>query len=122
MKNKIDWEEFSPNYWRPDKDVQYKVVLSNWRREYSDFGGKETNPKPVLVFDILKINNTEYVAPKNKMTFSTASYSFVKQVRPIIEEAEANKVEAISLLLRRNNDGSYSVFDGGALKITEVKL
>lgn len=108
-RSKIDWNLFKGKFWKPEKGSEHRVVLGNWGMQYSDFGGSEPEAKPVIVFDVLKIDGEEVVT--DPLTFSTASKEFAAKIQPIIKRAESAGRSAISVALRRTDKGNYEVFD-----------
>ena len=98
----IDWREFESPFWRPAEGVWTSVVFSNWRTEQHQF--KDNNaPKPLLVFDVLKIGEEEFTP--GQRTYSTGSPSVVAKLRPYVELAEKKGVKAFAVsLLRQGKD------------------
>lgn len=105
----IDWSfwESQSAYWKPKKGKQYRVVLSKWRQGVSDFGG-QSEPKPVVIFDVLKVDKEEYA--DKPLTWSTASRTLVLGLQEAIRKAEQAGKEAIEVLLRKEEDGRYTLF------------
>lgn len=106
--SKINWEDFESPYWSPEREKSYDVVLTNWRQEWKSFDEEKTK-KPVLSFDVLKIDNEEF--PIGKYVFSTGARSFANYAREIIEEAEKRNCKAINIYLEYGKDKKYRVVD-----------
>lgn len=104
----IDWKLFESRFWTPEKGVNYKVVLANWRMEMKSFDEDKTT-KPCLVFDVLKIDDEEY-APGTK-EFSTTAVSFADKIRPIIHDAETRGKKAVLVSMEYTRDKRYYVID-----------
>lgn len=105
----IDWNAFQSKYLKMENGRQYDLVLSNWRFERKTFGAQEQNPKPTLVFDVLKVNDIEYtIAP---LEWSTASPSLAWELKAIIERAENHGKIAISVRIKRTLEGKYFLID-----------
>lgn len=106
--NKIDWKLFESQYWSPEKGKPYEVVLANWRMERRSYDDEKTE-KPVLVFDVLKVDLTEYAL--GEKLFVTGALSFATPVKPIILAAEARGETAINLYVEFGKDKQYKVID-----------
>lgn len=105
---KIQWNLFESLYWSPEKGKSYDLVLSNWRQETRSYDDGKTE-KPVILFDVLKIDNEEY--PAGKKLFATSAASFAEYARPIIERAEAEGREQVAVILTYDREKKYHVLD-----------
>lgn len=100
----VDWEALEP-FWKPLEGIEYPIVVcNNWRSDTRTFNEK---PAKVLVLNVLQVGDKVFSAPKE---FSTKSYAFITQVRPIIERAESEGRKEIYVAVRREGK-KYSVFD-----------
>jgi len=108
MSNEIDWAAFASPYWRPTTDEQHKLVLYGWRQESKSYDDGKTQ-KPVLIFDVLKVDGEEFAIGKRR--FVTGASSFAEQVRPMIVQAIARNEQVIHILLRYDKDKHYSLMD-----------
>lgn len=104
----VDWSKFDGKYWKPEQGKTYLVVLSHWRSEQKLFGGQENNPKWSLVFDVERVDDTDF---KPFLEWTTTSISLIRELRPIIEKAESKRWEFIKIILKRDLENKYSVLE-----------
>lgn len=108
MTEQINWADFASPYWSPERGEQYRVVLAYWRQETRSYDDGKTE-KPVIVFDVLKVDGEEYAQGQRK--FVTGAASFADEVKPIITAAAREGKDAIHVLLKYSNDKRYTVVD-----------
>lgn len=106
--SKIHWPDFENKYFSPEKGQQYRLVLAYWRQESRSYDDGKTQ-KPVIVFDVLKIDGEEY--RQGQKQFATGAASFAEEAKSIIEKAERAGKDAINIVLKYSNEKRYSVVD-----------
>ena len=106
MENKVDWSVFESKYFKLQEGEKREIALTNWHIEYKEFTPNE--PKAVLTFDILSLGGSP---DKINKVFSTGNLSLIHSLKPIIERAEKENKEYISILLERKERNQYSVID-----------
>lgn len=102
----VDFSVFATNYWKPEDDKDYVVVLSNPRTEEREF--KDKGKKWQLIHDVLSVNGDPLPKPQE---FSTGSRSFIEGIKPIIEAAAREGREKYTVILRRKNGKEYTLAD-----------
>ena len=103
----INWRDFESKYWSPEKGKSHEVLLSNWRQETRSYDDGKTE-KPVIVFDVIRVDNESFVSPK---LFATGAVSFATAVKPIIETAEHDGKESILIMMDFSTDKKYRFVD-----------
>lgn len=95
-----DFDVFNVNgqFWKPEPDKWYSVVLSNWNIVKVKFAENEPE-KPRLSFDVLNIDGVEYTNPPKK--WGTGSRDFIQQIRPILLNAQDRGLQAVLVKLMR---------------------
>lgn len=104
----IDWSAFASPYWRPTTGEQHRLVLAYWRQETRSYDDDKTE-KPVLVFDVLKVDGEEFA--QGQRIFVTGASSFAEAIRPVITKAELRKEKAVNVIIRYDKDKKYTVID-----------
>ena len=110
---RIDWKLFESPYWSPERGVLYPVVLANWRMEFRSYDDEKTE-KPVIVFDVLRIDAEEY--PLGRKVFVTGASSFAEQMKPILFSAEEKGKNTVEVYLEYGKDKQYRVMDMNAAR------
>ena len=103
----IDFEKFKSKYWKPTQGCGHNVMLTNWHEETRAYEG-ETG-KPVMVFEVLKVDNVDY-DPGAKI-FVTSAASFAEGIQPIIERAEDSGKTGVEVYIEYGRDNQYLVAD-----------
>ena len=106
-RGSINWKEFESPYWSPERGKCYDVVLSKWRQDVTSWDDGKTS-KPVIVFDVLKVDEEEFNPPKQ---FSTGAVSFASQIRTVIERAEREGKLAVLVYLEYTDEKRYIIRD-----------
>lgn len=112
----INWDSFNIGLWSPEKEVEYEMILGFWKQETRSYDDNKTQ-KPVLVFDVLKVNGEEFA--QGKKQFVTGASSFTQAVKPMIIQAEATEKQAIAVNLKYSKDKRYTVTSLSPQKTTE---
>ena len=110
MLSEEDVEKLQGNYWKPEQGKMYRLKITNWRREETNYNEPSEPMKSVLVFDILEVDNMAFDKTTVK-TFSSGAMSFLKKVVPILVEAQKCDMGKTVILLEYGDDKRYHVKD-----------
>lgn len=103
----MDWEEFKSPFLKIEKGSQVDVVLSNPRKNMSDFGDKTKEQKVVADFDVTYLNGQ--VVQKGTMIFRTASKVLIyNELRPLFLKSNSG---LIHIVIKRDANGRYALFE-----------
>lgn len=108
----IEWSKLSGKYWTAQPDKEYIIEFGNWRIEETQFNNPELPPRNVLVMNVYTLQEgdnklEEFDPPKE---FSTMSYSFIENIRPIIDKAVREGKDRIYVQLKKTGKHQYSIF------------
>lgn len=103
----IDWALFESKYWRPEEGQTHYVTVAGWRMSHQTFDDSKTE-KPILVFEVLEVDNRKYNPPK---LFTTGSLGFAEQIKPIIEKAEHEGRISVTLYMEYTKEKKYRLMD-----------
>lgn len=107
-EEKINFKDFESKYLSFEQGEQKTLVLSNWRQDWRQY--KDSEPlKPRLVFDVMKEGVKEY--GYEQKFFATGALSFVNDVKPIIEKADAAGAKFIKVVVKYGRNKKYTVLE-----------
>lgn len=99
----INWNAFTM-YFSPDFNIDYNIVLKNWRQKMKEFNGKT---KPMLEFDVEMINGD---VVENTLIFSVSGGNALR-FKDIIDRARKANYTSINVMINRQRDKKLEVTD-----------
>lgn len=93
----INFDEFKSKFWSPEQGQEATVVFGvPGRQEDREYEGKTL---PRMVFDVFKVDNLEFLPPKQ---FVSQSGSFAEQIETIQEAALKRGEKTVEVKLLYN--------------------
>lgn len=125
--NFIDWSQLEEEgkFWKPENNSQYLVIFQDWIIEYKSFDSGLTTKK-VLTLKVIGYQKDNALTLPNDMIycnppkeFSIKNKSFIKGIKPIINNAINAGQKEIYVLLKKTGSGQeteYNINDASFLK------
>lgn len=111
QKKKINWDELlSGSFVKLENGEKKKMLLKNWRAQDSFKDEKTQEIKPGLVFDVYREDNATY-GETTKKTWTVTSMRALVKLRPIIEAAEAQGKDSITITVVKAGENKSTVYE-----------
>jgi hypothetical protein len=105
---KVDFNKLITT-WTPTPNVSHKIIFGGRRIKTITFFDKETTKtKNMLQIDIISVDGKPCDPP---LTFSSGSYYYLQQMKPIIEAADNENRGVVGIVLKMDNARRYTILD-----------
>lgn len=97
--------------WTPTPNVTHKIIFGGRRiKTISYFDKDSVTPKTknMLQIDIIMVDDKACDPP---LTFSSGSFYYLQQMKPIIEKADEENRAIVGIILKMDNARRYTILD-----------